>query len=54
MAHSPHRNHKGCQLCKPHKNRLNGRGVREPWAVLRKIGKKRRVTRRDISDAAES
>ena len=53
MAHSPHRNHKGCQLCKPHKNRLNGRGVREPWAVLRKIGNQRRLTRRDLGDAAE-
>lgn len=50
MAHSPHRQHKGCQLCKPHKNRRNGRAVREPWAVLRTIGKKRRVSRRDLGD----
>ena len=39
MAHSPHRQYKGCQLCKPHKNRRNGRAVREPWAVLRQVGK---------------
>jgi hypothetical protein len=53
MAHSSHRNYKGCQLCKPHKNRLNGRAVREPWAVLRTIGKKRRVRRRDLGAAEE-
>lgn len=54
MAHSPHRQHKGCQLCKPHKNRRNGRAVREPWTVLRKTGKRRRVRRRDIGDAADA
>lgn len=53
MAHSPHRQHKGCQLCKPHKNRRNGRAVREPWPVLRKTGKRRRIRRRDIGDAAD-
>jgi len=51
MAHSPHRQHKGCQLCKPHKNRRNGRAAREPWSVLRKVGKKRRLSRGDLSDA---
>jgi hypothetical protein len=30
MAHSPCRQYKGCQLCKPHKNRRNGRAGREP------------------------
>ena len=50
MAHSPHRQHKGCQLCKSHKNRRHGRAVREPWPVLRKIGKKRRVRRGDLGD----
>ena len=53
MAHSPHRQHKGCQLCKPHKSRRNGRAVREPWPVLRKTGKRRRLRRRDIGDAAD-
>ena len=50
MAHSPHRQHKGCQLCKPHTNRRNGRAVREPWRVVRRIGKKRRLGRGDIGD----
>lgn len=51
MAHSPHRQYKGCQLCHPHKNRRNGRAVREPWGVLRQIGKRRRVDRGDLGDA---
>jgi len=51
MAHSLHRQHTGCQLCKPHKNRRHGRAAREPWAMLRRIGKKRRVTRGDLGDA---
>ena len=50
MAHSPHRQRKGCYLCKQHKHRGHGRAVREPWAVLRKIGKKRRVRRGDLGD----
>jgi hypothetical protein len=53
MAHSSHRQHKGCQLCKPHKNRRNARAVREPWAVLRKSGKRRRLRRGDLGDAAD-
>lgn len=51
MAHSPHRQHKGCQVCTPHKNRRNGRAVREPWPVLRKIGKRRRISRGALGDA---
>jgi hypothetical protein len=50
MAHSPHRRHKGCQLCKPHKHRGNGDSVRAPWAVSRKLGRKRRWSRRDLGD----
>lgn len=50
MAHSPHKNWKGCRLCKPHKLRANGRAVRDPWAALRKIGKRRRVSRGDLGD----
>lgn len=50
MAHSSHRRWKGCPVCKSHKHSGNGRAVREPWAVLRKLGKKRRVTRGDLSD----
>ena len=51
MAHSPHRQHKGCQLCKPHKNRRNGRAAREPFRVLRQVGKRRRLSRGDLGDA---
>jgi hypothetical protein len=51
MAHSPHRQHKGCQYCKPHQDRRQGRAVREPWAVLRHLGKKRRLRRGELGDA---
>lgn len=50
MAHSPHKQYKGCQLCKPHKNRGNGRARREPWAVLCKLGKRRRLSRKVLGD----
>lgn len=53
MAHSPHRQHKGCPLCKPHKSKRQGRSVREPWPVLRTLGKRRRVRRRDLGDAGD-
>lgn len=48
MAHSPHKNWKGCRVCKPHKMRGRGRAFRDPWPVLRKLGMKRRVTRNDL------
>lgn len=32
-------------FCKPHKYLDNGRAVREPWAVLRKLGVRRRLSR---------
>jgi hypothetical protein len=50
MSHSPHRRWKGCAMCKPHKFRENGQAERQPFAVLRKIGKKRRVERKDLGD----
>lgn len=50
MAHSPHRQYKGCQLCKPHKDRRLGRAAREPWSVLRKLGKARRINRGYLGD----
>lgn len=53
MAQSPHKPYKGCQLCRPNKNQRQGRATREPWPVLREIGKKRRVRRGDLGDAAE-
>lgn len=53
MAQSPHKPYKGCPLCSWHKDDRHGRAVREPRAVLRKVGKKRRVRRRDLGDAAD-
>lgn len=50
MAHSPHRRWKGCALCAPHKTRGNGRSVRDPFNVNKKIGKLRRTTRHDLGD----
>jgi hypothetical protein len=35
-------------MCKPHKRRGTGRAVKEPVAVLRKLGKNRRISRRDL------
>jgi hypothetical protein len=52
MAHSPHRRWRGCTVCKPHTYRGAGRSAKEPWAVLRQLGKKRRVRRGDLGDAA--
>lgn len=51
MAHSPHKTWKGCAMCKPHKRRGTGRSVREPWPVLRALGKRRRVRRGEVSEA---
>ena len=50
MAHSPHRQQKGCPLCKPHKDRRAGRSHRDPFRELRKLGKLRRVSRQDLGD----
>jgi hypothetical protein len=50
MAHSPHRRWSGCQLCKPQKFRDNGRPVRDPWPVERKLGLRRRYGRHDIPE----
>jgi hypothetical protein len=51
MAHSPHRRHKGCQLCKPLQHLDAGQAVRQPWPALRRLGKRRRVDRHDLGDA---
>jgi hypothetical protein len=48
MAHSPHRRWKGCQLCKPQKFRDLGRARRDPFAVRRKLGTRRRAGRHDV------
>jgi len=41
---SPHTRWRGCPLCKPYKMR-GQRASREPFAVLRQIGQRRRLTR---------
>jgi len=53
MAHSPHKRWKGCMVCKPHKIGGQGRSRRDPWAVLKKTGKKRRLRRGDLGDATD-
>ena len=50
MAHSPHRRCRGCQLCKPHKFKDNGQAVRTPAAVLRQLGKSRRLSRNFVPE----
>lgn len=48
--HSTSRRWKGCNLCKPHKFKDDGQWNRQPFAVHRKTGKSRRVTRHDLGD----
>lgn len=50
MPRTSNRRWKGCQLCKAHKHAGHGDAVRMPWSVVKKIGKKRRVSRRDVPD----
>ena len=49
-AQHPSRSWRGCAICKPHKRRGQGRSNREPVAVLRALGKRRRVRRGDLGD----
>lgn len=42
------KNQKGCPLCKPWKDHRVGRAQREPAAVLRKLGKTKRITRNEL------
>ncbi|VEG48521.1 Uncharacterised protein [Mycolicibacterium chitae] len=37
-------------MCKPHKRRGAGRATKEPVAVVRKLGKRRRLNRRDLGE----
>lgn len=51
MAHSPHRQWKGCPICKPHKDKRLGDGERAPYSVVRKLGRRRRrYNRRDLGE----
>lgn len=52
MAHSPHKRWKGhCRyLCRPNKHMGQGRSQKDPWNTVKKIGKKRRYTRRYLGD----
>lgn len=48
---SPHKRWKGCcMMCGAHTLKGAGRARKEPWKVLRKIGKKRRVSRGDLGN----
>lgn len=49
MKGRPHKNYKGhCMLCGAHTMRGQGRSKRDPWRVLRQLGKARRFTRKDL------
>lgn len=37
-------------MCKMHKRRGAGRAVKDPIAVVRKLGKRRRLSRRELGD----
>ena len=38
----------GCPMCKPNKYRQQGQAERKPWAELRYLGKRKRVSRHDL------
>lgn len=40
-------------LCKPHKHRGYGDSARQPFSVMRQVGKKRRWNRHDPIDAGD-
>jgi hypothetical protein len=48
MPRTSNRRWKGCRLCKPWKHASYGDAGRTPWAVLRKMGSKRRYSRKDL------
>jgi hypothetical protein len=47
-GHHSSRSWRGCAMCKPQKRRGAGRAAKEPIAVRRKLGKKRRLSRREL------
>jgi hypothetical protein len=53
MAHSPHRRWRGCRVCDTHKIRGAGRAHKDPFPLIRKLGKRRRLTRHDLGDAGD-
>ena len=48
--HHPSRSWRGCAMCKMHKRRGAGRAVKDPVAVVRKLSKRRRLSRRELGD----
>ena len=47
---SPTRRQKGCAMCKFYKNSQMPMKTQKSWNELRKLGKKRRVTRHDLGE----
>jgi len=47
-SHHPSRTWRGCAMCKPNKRRGAGRAVKDPVAVLRQLGKRKRLRRNDL------
>jgi hypothetical protein len=52
-THHPSRTYRGCALCSPRKRRGIGVAARETIPTLRKLGKSRRLNRRDLGDHAD-
>lgn len=48
MSTSPHKNWKGCAMCKPHKIRGQGRKVRDVRSVRKSLGLGKRYSRHEI------
>ena len=49
MPRTSNRRWKGCMLCKPQKHAGAGDAMRAPWAVQRKLGRRRRLSRNDVA-----
>lgn len=50
MARTSTRRWKGCAMCKYYKFAGYGDATRMPWSAVRKMGKKRRLSRHDVSE----
>lgn len=51
VKQSPHKRWKGHDMmCGMHKLKGASRASKTPWSALKKLGKKRRVSRKDLGD----
>jgi len=55
MAHSSHKRWRGCcMMCGYHTLTGQGRKYKDPWAVQRKLGKSKRLTRKYLGDSEDN